>query len=381
MKSNLIIFLTLIFIIYSLSCGGNENTYELNVENGVKIIENNAPLWGKAPKIKLELIIKFGDLDSEDDNYAFFGPFDYLKDKDGNQYVLDSGNHHVKKFDNNGTFITSIGRQGQGPGEISRAFSFNMDENEYLVIDDRGSLEFDYFTRDGKYLTSVKSFGRNLSQEHFSKLILLSSGEYVIQNLPDNNTEEFNSLLAILDSDGNIMRKIGKTDYSNSMNPRAYMIDMQIFINADREDNILVTYKSKNRIEKYSKEGELLFQTSRPVNYPVLEKFIVRDVVLANGMKVGLPVVTLVSTGIETDEKGRVWVSTFRNQPDAEFKGDALFAPDNKFDLHVFDSNGIFLTVLKIEHSFIKFKIYGDRLYVIDSFNEMAVFEYLIIDN
>lgn len=58
-----------------------------------------------------------------------------------------------------------------------------------------------------------------------------------------------------------------------------------------------------------------------------------------------------------------------------------VFDPNKaKWDRHVFDSEGILLTKFIIDRSFSLFRIYGDRLFLMDTQNEMAVYEYKIVE-
>src|SRR5512142_2181724 len=79
--------------------------------DGVRVVHNQkGGLWGKAPKVSLELVRRIGDVDTEDEHFAFNYPSDVTADKDGNIYVLDSANARVQKFGPDGKFLATIGR-------------------------------------------------------------------------------------------------------------------------------------------------------------------------------------------------------------------------------------------------------------------------------
>lgn len=52
----------------------------------------------------------------------FENPSTVSCDMEGDIYVVDSGAFNIKKFDAQGNFMKTIGREGQGPGEFGRSF-------------------------------------------------------------------------------------------------------------------------------------------------------------------------------------------------------------------------------------------------------------------
>jgi hypothetical protein len=71
-------------------------------------------------KLKLKLVKVWGG-DEEDDEKKFFRTPSYVAvDKKGDIYITDAYNHHIKVFDNDGKYLRTIGRKGQGPGDTHR---------------------------------------------------------------------------------------------------------------------------------------------------------------------------------------------------------------------------------------------------------------------
>ena len=73
--------------------------------------------------------------------------------RDGNFYVQDNGNFRIAVFDNDGEYIRSIGREGEGPGEFYMAGILWIHEETIAVLDEmnrRTSL----FHTDGTFIES-----------------------------------------------------------------------------------------------------------------------------------------------------------------------------------------------------------------------------------
>ena len=73
-------------------------------------------------------------------------------DARGNLYVLDAGNHRVLAFDPHGRFLRQIGKQGQGPGEISFAVSMTVLSDGRVAVFDIGRSAYSLFKPDGKFI-------------------------------------------------------------------------------------------------------------------------------------------------------------------------------------------------------------------------------------
>ena len=51
-------------------------------------------------------------------------------------YVVDSENHRIQKFDNNGNFITKWGSRGTGDGQFNWATYIAIDSSDNVYIPD-----------------------------------------------------------------------------------------------------------------------------------------------------------------------------------------------------------------------------------------------------
>ena len=58
-------------------------------------------------------------------------------DKDGNVYVTDTMNNRVEIFDADGKFISTFGKNGDGPGYFARPKGIAVDSDGHIWVADR----------------------------------------------------------------------------------------------------------------------------------------------------------------------------------------------------------------------------------------------------
>ena len=126
------------------------------IENGCTVIENYGKgLWGEHINEKVEFVteLTLGELSGEE-YLTFHTDIDVTVDSKGNIYVLDIRNHRIVKFDVNGDYLWTAGRQGQGPGEFQRPSKIKiMPSGEICVLD--GSRKLLFYNSQGNYIHMV----------------------------------------------------------------------------------------------------------------------------------------------------------------------------------------------------------------------------------
>lgn len=162
MKKNFISLSILIFLfmtVVHISCKQQKTEWRGTIEelDGVTVVKNpKEPMYG-------ELI-----LDSEEDlcigreddeNYQFYQAYDLAVDNEENIYVTDAGNSRIQKFNKNGSYILTIGRKGQGPGEFELPTELEIDDTTgHIYVVDRddlyvlGGRRIQIFSSSGEYL-------------------------------------------------------------------------------------------------------------------------------------------------------------------------------------------------------------------------------------
>lgn len=136
-----------------------------------------------------------------DDRYLFYRVWDIKTDAQGNIYVLDSGANRIQKYDNNGKYLQSIGRQGQGPGEFERPIMMSLDKQDNLYVAEMAKIHT--FDRGGKFVktTTIPFFFMNFAPN--------SEGNFAVTGRVTSEAKQ-NLGVFILDADGEIRKKIAE---------------------------------------------------------------------------------------------------------------------------------------------------------------------------
>jgi hypothetical protein len=377
-KLSLCAVLVLFLVINSCSTKQNYTEY---IDNGVRYIHNLEPRWGSEPKIELKFVSKYGDINSDDERYLLLRPADVDVDDEGSVLILDAGNHMVKKYDRDGSYLSSFGQKGIGPGEFIGATQMEICPNGDIVINDLAVRAINIFDRAGHFVRRINHEGLPPTQ-----ILALGSGEVAAfyQRIVGSGADLKNrSLVNIFNKEGNLRREfVAPRIYAD---PPTNFWCNSIFLAADDFDNIYVNFESQNRIEKYSASGELLFSADRRLEYPETQEIEKKQYMYDEGPLIAVSF-NVFSAGIQTDSEGRIWSGTLIRQKNPKDKASSQEGrreggrPED-YMLEVFDSDGILLG--RIQKDFYygqRFRIKGDRFFLVDRDVEMAVYEYKIME-
>ncbi len=79
------------------------------------------------------------------------GPRGIAIDKYGNVYVVDTNNSRIVKFNSEGKYLFSFGREGGGKGEFYKPRGIGIDHRSYIYVADTFHSKVQVFTLDGVY--------------------------------------------------------------------------------------------------------------------------------------------------------------------------------------------------------------------------------------
>jgi len=326
-------------------------------------------------RIKLTLIRIWGDDEVDDENQFFRMPEDIKIGNNNLVYILDSGNHRVQIFDRSGKFIKTIGRRGKGPGDLLSPKSFCLDNDNNIIVADTNNLRIQAFDFNGKYLYSYMLKG-------FITVIELTVNNHIaIFSYKDSFMSK--KLVSIYDLRGNLVKRIGNhLDVNKTISEFG-----TIFFDCDKNENFFISYYAIPLYQKYSFQGKSLLIVSYEVPF--------------KAPKVGLndskeePIVKgerkHVSAGISLGEDDRIFmITTTRERRENEkyflvsdSPGDIRIAPKrdypektDRFRLMVFDKTGKITAAKKLDVVCDKIYVYQNRLFIINTYLGMKIYEY-----
>ncbi|MGD2246206.1 MAG: 6-bladed beta-propeller [Candidatus Aminicenantes bacterium] len=146
-----------LFLSYACSKRTEDTGWPVSIETveGIKVVTNPEKSKFGVFAFELEEDLAIGDVNDED--YFFPRPVRLNVDDDGNIYVCDGGNRRVQKYDKNGTYVRTIGRQGQGPGEYIYPSRLFLNEAGNPCVSDARNLL--YYDKDGVFQKRVQLKG------------------------------------------------------------------------------------------------------------------------------------------------------------------------------------------------------------------------------
>lgn len=125
-------------------------------KDAVVILNEEQGLWerhgGATIKVVRDLIIEENE---NDEHYLFYDVIDVIADDDGNIYVLLRKQGLIRKFDSNGRYLLTIGKEGQGPGELLQPARLFIDSKNILHVIEYGNRRVSRFSLDGGYVGST----------------------------------------------------------------------------------------------------------------------------------------------------------------------------------------------------------------------------------
>jgi sugar lactone lactonase YvrE len=377
---------------------------KIETVDGVRVVHNiKGGLWGKAPKIALELVRKIGDVDTEDEHLAFNFPSDVTSDKDGNIYILDSANARVQKFGPDGKYLATIGRKGQGPGEFIFPDALSLDKDGNLVVADSAQNRVHIIMGGGK---DVRSFVIN--EGLISGVRPLPSGEFAGRASTYGGPRPGQSAKSVevmrpfrrIGGDGRIAGSFGLL--ADLGEPMTSAMGNASTFDVDAAGAILVGFNAQNRVDKYAPDGTLLWRADRPLAYGTEVKKKGKMEQSEGGISVSAPEMNSCAAGIAVDGNGRAWVVTYARQlkenekvrtkmmssdvqggvsnVSVKTEGNTDLRTTDAFKLEIFDPDGVLLGEIPLTHFADVIRVYGDQLFLIDRERGVTVYQYRIVE-
>ena len=241
---------------------------KIETKAGIRIVHNEkGGTWSANPAVSLTLVRTFGDIDIDDPNLAFNQPSDVAMDAAGNLYILDTMNQRIQKFGPDGKYLATIGRKGQGPGEFNYPSSLDISPTGSLYVLEGMQKKILVLSPEGRELRTIRTLNDMVMKMRHLNSGMVAGGIYLGfgRGASEQKNKNKPKLIKVFDLDGNTKLDLAAAfDYGDEFSTSSGNIS---FFDADKDDNLYLSFYNQNRIEKYSPNGILLWKADRPLNY------------------------------------------------------------------------------------------------------------------
>ena len=398
MKTRTVLILAAFALAAALAFAGQK----IETVDGVKVVHNSgAGAWGKSAKVTLEPVRTLGDVDTADENMAFYMPSVIVVDGAGDLYVLDTGNHRVQKFGPDGKYLATYGRQGQGPGEFYYPAWLAVDGQGFLYVSDPNNQRIQVLTPDGKDHKTIKGLEQGAGPVFLGKPGELVTGAprmRFIMNPEEKKPAALPKLVKVLDAEGKPLREFGEPrDFGDELVNNG---GNEVIMTVDGAGQVYLVFPVQNRIEKYAADGRLLWRADRELPYSMEIKEKGKVERKGGGVSIRMPEMNRCASGVAVDAKGRIWVVAMTRQLKKEeqvgtsvsmtmdsgggrtigykVQGDTELRKTDAYKLEVFDADGTLLGSLPLDFFVDGIFIHGDRLFLMDKYRGTQFKEYRI---
>jgi len=353
MVVSVVFFLSILLVITFYGQHHSQWKGKIEEENGVKVIKNpKEPLYGEIA-FELEEDLSIGN--EEDENYSFYKFVRVQADSEGNIYVLDRENCRIQKFDEDGNYLQTIGRRGQGPGEFERPWRICFDSQQNIYVQEM--REIDVFDTNGKFVRTI------VPHEFIGHLFGITEEGNIIAQTSSITAEERIDGVALFDREGKRIKTIAT--YKSEAPSFGQKIDLGSLYTPGfwfypiNEDLAVYGYSSEYKLSVIDSLGELIriIEKDEPpksiskkeINRRI-DDFMERQKKRTRGPKFSRSELKAAANfpkhysfffGFQTDDKSRIYVRKMKSPLD-EYKG---------VYCDIFSKDGYFLYRAKLPHS------------------------------
>ena len=305
---------------------------KIEYEDGVKVIRNpKKPMYSKSI-FHLEEDLSIGETAGKEE-YMFSRISGISVDREERIYVLDYSEANIKVFNKNGDYLKTIGRKGQGPGEMTSPFSICITKKNEIVVQDLNNHQISFFSLEGRYLKAIST----------AEVIIVGSVIDTRGNIigitsttgPDTQIVElkkFNSELDYLYSFCSFSLPRRGPAY-NPFNP-------EICWALTVDDEVVCGYSENYELKVFSSDGKLIRiirKDYEPVRITPDETDRIKKT-LPGPMRLDIPKNHSAYQDLTIDEEGRCYVRSWEKNPGTK-----------EYYLDIFDSEGIYIAKVPIE--------------------------------
>ncbi|MBN1272271.1 MAG: 6-bladed beta-propeller [Candidatus Aminicenantes bacterium] len=261
----------LCFVLFSgllfFGCNSEKSGWQGSIEvvDGVTVVQNpKEPLHAETPLTLEEELAIGGNTDAPNEMFA---QIRHIAVGDNNElYILDNKENHIKCFDENGSYIRTIGKKGKGPGEFDNPSFIYFKSGELMVSEfDRAT----FFSPEGDLLRIIPT-----SKERVLRAQCNSQGNiagFILQFEP----KQTNYILKLFDASYTPLKELYKIEEVRKTGV-IELFSPIFYLAFDPQDNLAFSYPDKGyELLIFNPQGDLFKKIRRdydPVNITEEEK-------------------------------------------------------------------------------------------------------------
>jgi len=326
-----IILISIIFV----SCNSNKDEIVKVSNLSPKYVNKNYVDLEKLYSIDVTRINMF----SKESNRGFGRVIDF--DKNNNMYILDEYESTISVFDENGEFVKTFGRKGEGPNEFSRPNILIIKKDKIYVF--QGFFEYKIVTLEGEYISK-----HNIHIENRLAYKIIGDSFYILRGKTERTFTKLELILLRVDDDNfSKSKEIFKYEYPPGLRGPSYDFTFTnwLLISNNGEFYFPEDNFSKYSIIKYNKEGEPELIFSRKYNKKEYSKeaedrfYSIYERQIKKG-DIEFPQSPPVVRTMFQDNKRNIWVISGETYEDNR-------NPDYENTIDIFNKNGEWLYSFK----------------------------------
>lgn len=217
----------------------------------VIIIVGYIKLYDSGAPYKIGYKKVFGSGGGDFSPYYILTPMAKIKfNSGGHLLIMDYFNHSysIAEYSNDLKYIKTIGRTGQGPGELMYPSSFCLDNRDDIYVTDLKMARITIYRKDGV----LKRMFRIKQPYNVTSIAVDSKKNIYLSNPMDD------SLVTVYDTLGCVVKKFGQFTYHSTDHGNAIFNGTEMTI--DENDNLWLVFTSKPILRKYNSQNVFLFE-------------------------------------------------------------------------------------------------------------------------
>jgi hypothetical protein len=326
-----------ILLIFGLAEGQKIKTVD-----GVRTVSNGKKPYrveGQPSKIALTEELTVGGGTDPDKSFSQVGTF--VVDNEGTIFALDSKEQKIKVFDRMGKYVRTIGKPGQGPGELgTMASGIQLTADNTLLVEDAANRRLAQFKRTGEFIKNISTVGRLA----LVNLLLDSKGNFLGRELGtvEGNAKVFFEIKKF-DPDLKPLFTLDKTEFSFPVpgsGTKINFLDLASAYQFDPSGNIYYGRNANYDIKIYNPEGKHIRTIQKEydsvkVTQKDIDEMLERIPNVAGGVNIkdifAFPDVFPPFQYFILDDQGRIFVRTYtKGKAKGEYVID-VFDPEGRF--------------------------------------------------